>query len=422
MMAVPFHQALRDTSFLNAWFEMVSDFTTTGATLYDAPGRLLPSLHLWRALVGWMGGFFVLLSAAAVLAPLDLGGIEVISGKVPGRAARGAGQVIRGADPSERLVRHTLVLFPVYTGLTLVLWVLLLLSGDTGLTALSLAMSTLSTSGITPEIPILAGRSGIPGEIFIFVFMTFALTRRSLPGAVLTNRSRSILSDHEVRLAAFLLVLVPAILFLRHWWALRGFDEMISAGAIVGAIWGALFTTASFLTTTGFESSDWQITRAWSGLGNPGLILMGLAMVGGGIATTAGGLKLLRVYALTRHGERELDRLVHPNSVGGEGEAARRLRQGGAYVSWIFFMLFAITFAIVVALLALLGIEFEQGLVLTVAAVTTTGPLTSLALQTPIRLLELGPEVKFVLAGAMIVGRMEVLAILTLFSPGLWRR
>ena len=133
-------------------------------------------------------------------------------------------------------------------------------------------------------------------------------------------------------------------------------------------------------------------------------------------------MKLLRVYALTRHGERELDRLVHPNSVGGEGEAARRLRQGGAYVSWIFFMLFAITFAIVVALLALLGIEFEQGLVLTVAAVTTTGPLTSLALQTPIRLLELGPEVKFVLAGAMIVGRMEVLAILTLFSPGLWRR
>ena len=98
------------------------------------------------------------------------------------------------------------------------------------------------------------------------------------------------------------------------------------------------------------------------------------------------------------------------------------MRQGGAYVSWIFFMLFAITFAIVVALLALLGIEFEQGLVLTVAAVTTTGPLTSLALQTPIRLLELGPEVKFVLAGAMIVGRMEVLAILTLFSPGLWRR
>ena len=61
--ALPFQQALPDTTFLNAWFEMVSSFTTTGATLYDDPARLAPSLHLWRALVGWLGGFFVLLSA-----------------------------------------------------------------------------------------------------------------------------------------------------------------------------------------------------------------------------------------------------------------------------------------------------------------------------------------------------------------------
>lgn len=422
MMAVPFHQAVQDTSFLNAWFEMVSSFTTTGATLYDTPDRLLPSVHLWRALVGWLGGFFVLVSAAAVLAPLDLGGIEVISGRVPGRGAQGGGQVMRGADPSERLLHHTLTLFPAYTGLTLVLWVLLLLAGDRGLVALCLAMSSLSTSGIVPGVPLPLAQSGVPGEIFIFFFLMLALTRRSFPGAVLTDRNRRIWSDHEVGLATFLLFLVPTILFLRHWWASFASDEMMTAGAMLSAIWGALFTTMSFLTTTGFESSDWQAARSWSGLGNPGLILLGLAMVGGGIATTAGGLKLLRVYALTRHGERELDRLVHPSSIGGEGEAARKLRRGGAYVSWIFFMLFAITFAIMVAVLALLGIEFEQGLVLTVAAVTTTGPLTSLALQTPIRLLELSPAIKVVLAAAMVVGRMEVLAILALFSPGLWRR
>jgi trk system potassium uptake protein TrkH len=260
------------------------------------------------------------------------------------------------------------------------------------------------------------------GEIFIFCFLSVALTRRSMPGVALADRSRGLWADHEVRLAMFLLGIVPALLFLRHWWAALSTNDLMTAGAMLHAIWGALFTTMSFLTTTGFESSNWQATRAWSGLGNPGLILLGLAMVGGGIATTAGGLKLLRVYALTRHGERELDRLVHPSSIGGEGEAARRLRRGGAYVSWIFFMLFAITFAIMVAVLALLGIEFEQGLVLTVAAVTTTGPLTVHALQTPIRLVEFGPMIKFVLAVAMIVGRMEVLAILALFSPGLWRR
>ena len=64
LLAIPFHQALRDTTFLNAWFEMVSSFTTTGASLYD-PERLPPSIHLWRAQVGWMGGLFILVAAVA---------------------------------------------------------------------------------------------------------------------------------------------------------------------------------------------------------------------------------------------------------------------------------------------------------------------------------------------------------------------
>jgi trk system potassium uptake protein TrkH len=74
MLAVPLNEAVADTSFLNAWFEMISSFTTTGATLYDTPDRLPPSVHLWRALVGWLGGFFVLLMAVAVLAPMNLAG------------------------------------------------------------------------------------------------------------------------------------------------------------------------------------------------------------------------------------------------------------------------------------------------------------------------------------------------------------
>jgi trk system potassium uptake protein TrkH len=133
-------------------------------------------------------------------------------------------------------------------------------------------------------------------------------------------------------------------------------------------------------------------------------------------------LKLLRIYALARHGERELDRLVHPSSIGGQGDSARRLRRGGAYISWIFFMLYAFTFAVVLALLSLCGLEFEPSLVLTVAAVTTTGPLATLAAETPIRLLELSPAVKLILAIAMVVGRMEILAILALLAPGVWRR
>lgn len=422
LFAVPFDQALRDTTFANSWFEMVSSFTTTGATQFDAPGRLAPSLHLWRALVGWMGGFFVLMSAVAVLAPLNLGGVEVLSGRVPGRGAQGAGQITHAAGPADRMIRHSATLFPAYFGLTLMLWVLLLMAGETGMTAFCYALSTLSTSGITNGQPMTTASGGLMSEALVFAFMALAITRRSMPGAVLVDRNRSIFADHEVQLASFFLIVVPGLLFLRHWLGALASDDILNLSAAFSALWGGLFTTMSFLTTTGFESADWQDARMWSGLNSPGLVLLGLAMMGGGVATTAGGLKLLRVYALARHGEREMDRLVHPSSIGGGGDGERRLRQGGAYVAWIFFMLYAMTFAIVVAALSLRGLEFEQGLVLTVAAVTTTGPLAAMATEIPIRMIELSLSEKMILGGAMIVGRVEILAILALLAPGVWRR
>ncbi len=117
VMALPILQTLPDTSFVNAWFEMMSAFTTTGASLYD-PARLPPSVHLWRGMVGWFGGFFILLAAYAILAPLNLGGVEVISGRVPGRGTQGAAQITRVADPGARLGRYAIRLFPVYAGLT----------------------------------------------------------------------------------------------------------------------------------------------------------------------------------------------------------------------------------------------------------------------------------------------------------------
>lgn len=422
LFAVPFAEALPDTSFGNAWFEMVSSFTTTGVTQYDTPGRLAPSLHLWRALVGWMGGFFVLMSAVAILAPLNLGGVEVLSGRVPGRGAHGAEQITHGAGPAERMIRHSATLFPAYFGLTLLLWVLLLMAGERGLTALCFAMSTLSTSGITNGQSMATSGGGLVSEVLVFCFMALAITRRSMPGAVLTDRNKSLFADHEVRLALFFLIVVPSVLFLRHWVGALAVDDVLNLSAAFDALWGGLFTTMSFLTTTGFESADWQDARLWSGLKSPGLVLLGLAMMGGGIATTAGGLKLLRVYALARHGEREMDRLVHPSSIGGGGDGERRLRQGGAYVAWIFFMLYAMTFSIVIAALSLRGLEFEQSLILTVAAVTTTGPLVVMAAEVPIRMIELSLSEKAILGGAMIVGRVEILAILALLSPRVWRK
>jgi trk system potassium uptake protein TrkH len=420
LFALPFHQAVPDTTFFNAWWEMLSCFTTTGATLYEGPGRLPDTLHLWRALVGWTGGLLILVGAAALLAPLDLGGVEVISGRVPGRGSSSA-QVMRPADAWDRLVRLTLTVFPVYVAYTLVLWILLVTFGVERLAALCMAMSVLASSSVVAGEGLQASGGGFAAECAVFLFLLLALTRRSFPGTALVDRTSRFGADPEVRVAAFLVVVVPGLLFLRHWVGAVEADDVQDIRAALAALWGALFTTVSFLTTTGFESSAWDGARAWSGMTTPGLILVGLAMAGGGIATTAGGLKLLRVYALVRQGEAELDRIVHPHGIGGGGTAERRLRSEGAYAAWIFFMLYALSLSLGLGFLTLARIGFTDALVLAVAALSTTGPLATHAAETPIAYAELSLFVKSVLAVLMVLGRLEVLAVLALLAPSVWR-
>ena len=147
-----------------------------------------------------------------------------------------------------------------------------------------------------------------------------------------------------------------------------------------------------------------------------------MTIVGGGVATTAGGIKLLRIYALFRQGEHELERLIHPNVIGGSGENVRRLRQDGAHAAWIFFMIFGLTVFAVLVALSLSGVPFAQSLILAVAAITTTGPLATFAGPVPIAYGGLSPGAQTALAVAMVIGRLEILAVLALFAPDSWRR
>ncbi len=421
MLALPFNEAVPDTGLFNAWWEMVSSLTTTGATLYD-PARLAPSLHLWRAMVGWMGGFFILVMAIAVLAPMRLGGFEVFYAAEPGVSpARLSVGGDDAAEARERIVYYAAALAPAYVGLTLALWVLLSIAGDPTLVALCHAMSTIATSGISPVGGVGAAPAGIGGEALIFLFLVPALSRRLWPGSREMRVTDKLRDDPELILAGALVILVPLVLFLRHWIAALDVQSPTALGPILNSLWGSLFTTLSFLTTTGFESAAWDDARQWSGLGTPGLILAGLAITGGGVATTAGGVRLLRVYALLRHGERELDKLVHPTSIAGGGPVARRLRREGAYIAWIFFMLFAISIAVVAMAVALTGLDFEPATIMTIAALSNTGPLASVAADTALSWAALAPATKAVFAGAMVLGRLETLAIIALFNPDFWR-
>jgi trk system potassium uptake protein TrkH len=423
MFAVPFYEAVGNTTYLNAWFEMVSSFTTTGATVYDTAGRLTPSLHLWRALVGWLGGLLMWVTAVSIFAPMNLGGFEVRATSSAGKgAARSFSQISKIADPSERLVRYTLTLTPIYVGLTAALWVGLVVMGEFPYIALCHAMSTLSTSGISPINGLYFAASRFWGEVLIFCFFVFALSRLTFSRGLIGERGKDLRRDPEFLTAMVLIGSVTALLFLRHFIGAVESEDAATVQELGAALWGALFTVTSFLTTTGFESHYWDSATDWSGLQTPGLFLIGMALIGGGVATTAGGVKLLRIYALYRHGEREQARLLHPSSVGGGGREARLVRKQGAFISWVFFMLFALSIAAVMLMLSLTGVQFETSMVLAVSALSTTGPLASVAAESPIAYSGIPDAAKAILAAAMVLGRLETLAIIALFNPEIWQR
>lgn len=432
LLALPFHQSIGNTRLLNAYVEMVSSFTTTGATLFDQPGRLSDGEQLWRALVGWLGGLHVLVVAATVFAPLSVGGFEVLDPEGTERAwlrrmgggdgaglgaGQGSGQGPGRRAGDARARREAARLAAVYSALTLAVWIALLIAGDRPLVAFCHALSTLATSGISPVGGLSGASSGWAGEGVIALFMLLALTRRSYVARLDRAGRAEFLADRELRLGLAIVAGVSALLFLRHWFGALEIGGRGGPAAAAEALWGALFTSASFLTTTGFVSSGWAAAQDWSGLHTPGLLLMGLAVFGGGVATTAGGVKLLRIHALGLHGQRELERLVHPSSVAGRGAAARLMRGRGAYVAWLFFMLFAVSVAATMLAFSLAGQDFESAVVLTVAALTTTGPIVEVAAARPLALIELGDGAKLLFAAAMVVGRLEVLAIVALVVP-----
>lgn len=419
ILAVPVSDAIGNTRFFNAYFEMVSSLTTTGATVFD-PARLAPAVHLWRALVGWFGGLLIWTTAAAVMAPLNLGGFEV-TGETRSTTDVSSGIQMQAAGPGQRLRRTIWQLTPIYFGLTLILWVLQVMAGEGELAAISHAMSTMATSGIGPDGALSAGQGGFVSEAFILCFMIFAITRQSFSRRLNADALRDLVKDRELRLAFYVTVTLTTLLFLRHWIATLEVGDTADGRGALAALWGGFFTSVSFMTTTGFVSDYWGASRDWSGLPTPGLVLMGLALMGGGVATTAGGVKLLRVYALYKHGTREMSKLIHPHSVARGGHLGRRIRRQGAYIAWVFFMLFVLSMAGVMVLLAASGVGFDQAMVLAVSALSTTGPLAAYGAEQPIVYAALADPAKIILAGAMIVGRLETLVLIALMNPSYWR-
>lgn len=415
-LAIPQAEILISTNFSTAYLDMVSALTTTGLRVFD-PDRLPDSLHLWRALVAWFGGALIWICAAAILAPINLGGFELV-----GTSKSRQTNFLTSEERRAFLLRNSGHLFPIYAAMTGILWLGLTLTGMAGFDGLIYAMSVLATSGITgaTQLSDLSGQWLSEGLIVLFLLLAISRTTvqadRGGPSAKLLRR------DPEVRFGLLIIMIVTLGLLARYVLGVMNAGDMPSFWQTFEVLWGIVFTVLSFITTTGFVSVHWGAGADWSALSTPALLFMGLALIGGGVATTAGGVKLLRVYSLYLNAMREVDQLIHPSSVGQMSNGHHQELRSSAFVAWIFFMMFAIALALITLALAATGLSFETALTLCISALSTTGPLIDLVSPDSIDLVSVGGWTKALLCFAMILGRFEILVVLAMLSPEAWWR
>ena len=381
--------------FVDALFETVSAFTTTGLSVVTDLQQQSRTFLFSRTYMQWIGGLgIVVLTIVLLLRP----GIYL--------------RKLVELDESEDIVGSTVLyarrILLIYMVLTVISTVMIWMAGASFFNALTHAFSAVSTGGFSNFDNSLAGFDSPLVAVSVVAGCLFGALPFMLYFRIRRYRFSMILQDVQVRAIVFFILgigLLLTVVWVRE-----------AQMPVADALYHAMLMTVSAQTTAGFASLD--LTQ----IGHQGLLLLMIAMfVGGALGSTAGGVKLLRVYALYRHGEREVERLVHPNSIGGAGVQARRLRRQGAQMAWIFFMLFALSIAVTMLALSLTGLDFEGSTVFAVAALSTTGPLASVAAETPLSWASLDDTARTIVALAMVVGRLETLAFIALLNPEFWR-
>ena len=410
LLAIPLYEVSAAGQFIDAYLDIVSTVTTTGLPVF-APGSLSETLVIWRVILGWASGFLIWVFAWSIFAPLNLGGFEHLGARGEAMTQTQNARQTTGRLPAEKFWSEAVRLGPVYLWITLAAALaLLIVSGDPSY-ALLRAMATIATFGI--EIPEHSGAGGVGGEVILALVMLFALSRSTFSTVFARARKWRVTEDPELRVAAGL-VLVATLVLIG-----QGARYVEGLGAHLELVWGAFFTSLSYLTTTGLASDSLPVGLV--NLDPVEIILVALAMIGGGVATTAGGIKLLRVFILTGHSRAEVNRLIAPSQVmSGQIESSSHDHHS-AMLACVFLVLFILVMGAITLALTVAGSPVKDSLYLTLATVTNTGPLLPTGSGAETLVMSLPTQAKMILAAAMVLGRLEVLALLALLNPDIYR-
>ncbi len=427
IVAIPLAELLPGFGIVDAYFEMCSALTTTGASNIGDIEEVPNTILLWRSVCAGFGGFVSLVAALAIFAPLSIGGFEVRHildrPQEPVHHSRLAPDALMDRrETVERAIWAARVLGTPYCGMIVLCMLGLAAAGAPAFEALCYAFGAVSTTGFVVNPGGIAAYGSRAVELVLLFVIVPAAIGIAVHLQALRGRFRVYLEDPECRYMTIAVSVIVAILFLRHWIGAietRSTDEW-QAG--LSALWGTLFMAISYITTAGFESADWEGATAWSALRTPGITLVGLAIVGGGAASTAGGVKLIRAALLGKHSLNELARLTRPTEVRPIRSGSNRVTQSAMRIVFVFVMLYVLSVVLSALALTATGMNMIDAIIASISILSNTGPLLPLISGDSDAWVKLADAGKIVLCIGMIVGRMETLAVVALLSPRTWRK
>lgn len=397
--------------FTNAFFESMSGYTTTGATILRDIESLPEGVLFWRSITNWIGGMGFIVLAVAILPLLGIGGMQLFAAEAPGPSADKLHPRI--TDTAKRL-------WYIYFGYTVACTLFMNLAGMSFFDAINHGLTSVSTGGFSTKNLSMAYWNNNPIVQYIcMIFMFLGGTNFVLSYYAFKGKFLNVIRDHEFRFY-FLLICVVSIIagliiLFRADVAMSAYHPMVF-GETESSFRHALFQVISVVTTTGFVSADFS---SWTPFLT--IVFFGLMFVGGSAGSTSGGVKVVRHLLMIKNGILEFKRALHPNAIIPVRYNGRTIQEPIIYNILGFFIIYMLMFIIGSLVLGMLGLDFESAVSGAASTLGNVGP--ALGVLNPLASFDVLPELgKWWCAFLMLLGRLELFTVLILFTPYFWKR
>ncbi len=383
----------------DAFFETMSGYSTTGASiLYD-----IESVHkgilFWRSLTQWIGGMGIIVLTIAILPLLGIGGMQLFVAEAPGISP----------DKLQPRIKETAKrLWLIYIGLTAAETLLLWVGEMDFYNALNHALTTMATGGFSTKNASITYFSTPYTHYIIIIFMFLAGTNFTITYLALHGEFKKVINNEEFRfyfifcVAAGLLIAVGIL--------------VISNSPVEKTLRNGLFQVVSIITTTGYVTADYT---SWPPFIT--VIFFVLMFFGGSAGSTAGGVKIVRHVVLVKNSILEFKRQIHPTAVIPVRLNKTAVDRDITFNVLAFIMIYISIFALGSIIVAMMGVDFETALGSVATTLGNIGP--GIGSVGPIdNFGHMPDQAKWFLSGLMLLGRLELFTVLILFTPYFWRR